>query len=178
MRQKKYNLEDLDTWLFRIRAGTIINLTGTSLAMRDQAHKKIIQLLNEDKSIPISLHNSIIYYVGPTQPDKKGRVLAAGPTTSARMENFLPSFLNKGQKILIGKGELSKSSFTLLKKYGAVYLVPVGGAGAYLASKIENMTPVAFRELGPEAVFQVVFNDFPVIVAFDTMGRNAFEIKI
>lgn len=178
MQGKSFNLENLNAWLGDVRAGDIISISGRAYAFRDQAHKRLIEMIKRNEILPIDLKNKAVYYVGPTPPDKSGKVLAAGPTTTRRMEKFLPVLLNLGQRALIGKGELSRDTCALLKQYGAVYLVPVGGAAAFLATKIEKMTPIEFLDLGPEAIYEVVFKNFPVIVAFDRNGNNAFKMNL
>lgn len=69
-----------------LKAGDRVLLTGTIYTARDAAHKRLIDLLIENKPLPINVKDEIIYYVGPS-PAKPGMVIgSAGPTTSYRMD--------------------------------------------------------------------------------------------
>jgi len=61
------------------------------------------------------------------------------------------------------------------KKYRAVYLAAVGGAGALLARHIVRSEVVAYADLGPEAVLRLEVGDFPVTVVNDIYGGDLYE---
>ena len=70
----------------KLKAGDKVLITGVMYTARDAAHKRLIDLLNAGKELPLDLKGQIIYYVGPT-PEKPGEVIgSAGPTTSGRMD--------------------------------------------------------------------------------------------
>ena len=75
---------------------------------------------------------------------------------------------------MIGKGSRDEAVIEAMQKYGALYLAAVGGAGAYLARKIEAAEIVAYPELGPEAILKLEVKDFPCIVAIDAQGNNIY----
>jgi len=83
--------------------------------------------------------------------------------------------LKYGLKATIGKGRRSKEIIEAMKKYKAVYFVAIGGAGALLSKKIKKCKIIAYPELGPEAIYQLEVEDFPVIVANDIYGNDLFE---
>jgi len=168
---RHFSLKNID-WIKTIKAGEIIDISGIAYAFRDQAHKRLVELRRAGNKLPVELKNKAVYYMGPTPPDKSGKVKAAGPTTSARMEKYMEFMLKLGQKIFIGKGELSEESYALLRKHQAVYLAAVGGAGAFLAKRLNYVKPVAFEDLGPEALFEIEFSEFPLIVVSDLSGNN------
>jgi fumarate hydratase subunit beta len=65
-----------------LKAGDIVEITGTVYTARDAAHKRMISLLNEGKPLPFSPEGQVIYYVGPC-PAPEGKVIgSAGPSTS------------------------------------------------------------------------------------------------
>ena len=79
-----------------LRAGDRILLSGTIYTARDAAHKRLIELLDENLDLPININNETIYYVGPT-PAKEGQVIgSAGPTTSYRKDSYSPRLLDLG----------------------------------------------------------------------------------
>jgi len=110
-----------------LRAGDTVFITGYLYTGRDSAHKKLIDLINEGKDLPIEVKGQLIYYVGPT-PARPGKPIgSAGPTTSYRMDSFAPILHRLGIKGTIGKGSRNEEVKESLKKYKAVYLAAVGG---------------------------------------------------
>ncbi|HEX9901557.1 MAG TPA: fumarate hydratase C-terminal domain-containing protein, partial [Acidobacteriota bacterium] len=100
---------------------------------------------------------------------------SAGPTTSYRMDSYAPTLHSLGLKGSIGKGERSKEVKEALKKYKAVYLASVGGAGALISKSIEKAEVLAYPELGPEAIRRIKVNNFPCIVINDMYGGDLYE---
>ncbi|OGS18304.1 MAG: fumarate hydratase [Elusimicrobia bacterium RIFOXYA2_FULL_50_26] len=160
-----------------IKAGERILLSGTIYTARDAAHQRMAMLIAEGKPLPFPVKNSVLYYCGPTPP-RPGEVIGScGPTTSSRMDPYTPLMLEQGVKATIGKGTRSAAVIAALQKYHSLYLVATGGAGALLSRKVRRAGPVAFEDLGPEAIFRLEVMDFPLIVAVDSMGNNIFERK-
>jgi fumarate hydratase subunit beta len=148
-----------------LKPGEIVLLSGPLLTDRDTAHKRLFDTLKSGKKIPVSLKGETIYYTGPT-PNRKGEVIGScGPTTSSRMDPFTPLLLKHGLTAMIGKGERSKEVSQAIKKYGAVYFVTIGGAGAYLSEKVKSAKVIAYKDLGPEAIYRLEIQDFPAIVS-------------
>jgi fumarate hydratase subunit beta len=159
----------------QLRAGDKVFITGYLLTGRDAAHKKLIDLIKEGKQLPVDIKGQIIYYVGPT-PARPGKPIgSAGPTTSYRMDSYAPTLHSLGLKGTIGKGSRSKEVKEALKKYKAVYLAAVGGAGALISKSIEGSEVVAYPELGPEAIIRLKVKDFPCIVINDMYGGDLYE---
>ena len=158
----------------RLRAGQQVLISGIIYTGRDAAHKKLVELLDRGEELPVDLNGQIIYYVGPA-PAKPGRVIgSAGPTTSGRMDAYTPRLLAAGLKAMIGKGARSEEVKEAMKKYKAVYLAAVGGAGALIARSIKKARVVAYPEQGAEAVFELVVEDFPAIVVNDVWGGDLY----
>jgi fumarate hydratase subunit beta len=44
-----------------------------------------------------------------------------------------------------------------------------------LGSRVRSIKAIAYTELGPEAVYELEVEDFPVIVACDLEGGDAFS---
>jgi fumarate hydratase subunit beta len=142
----------------------LVLLSGTIYAARDMAHARLAALINAGQPLPIPLQGQAIYYMGPS-PTPPGMVAgSAGPTTSSRMDKFTPLLLEKGLKVMIGKGERSNDVKNAIAQHGALYLGSIGGAGAYLGQCITSMRCVAFDDLGPEAIYELTVKDFPAFV--------------
>ncbi len=91
------------------------------------------------------------------------------------MDVYTPRLLAAGLKVMIGKGDRSQEVKDAIKKYKAVYLVAVGGAGALLAKTIKQSEVVAYEDLGAEAILRLHVENFPAIVANDIYGEDLFE---
>ncbi len=159
----------------KLHSGQKAIITGYIYTARDAAQKKMVELVEKNKSLPFDPTGQIVYFVGPT-PAKPGQVIgSAGPTTSGRMNKYSPVMLKAGLKGMIGKGEMGPEVAEALREYKGVYFVATGGAGALIAKKISESEIVAYEELGPEAVRRLQVADFPVIVAQDCHGGNLFK---
>jgi fumarate hydratase subunit beta len=176
----RYNTADIKNWRDAVAAGDEILLSGVIYTARDAAHKRIKALIEQDKPLPFDLNGAVIYYAGPT-PAPDGMVIGScGPTTSSRMDVFMPLFLSRGLAATIGKGERSAAVAAEIKKHGAVYLCAIGGAGAVAAKCVRKLDVIAFEDLGCESVKRLEIVDFPLIVGIDTRqsGGNLFQGQI
>lgn len=164
-----------DSDVEKLKAGDKVLLSGVVYTARDAAHQRLAELLRKGEDLPIDIRGQILYYVGPT-PAKPGKIIGScGPTTSYRMDSYTPSLITKGLKGMIGKGPRSKEVIEALKRHKAVYFVAVGGAGALIAQCIKKLDIVAFQDLGPEAIQRLEVEDFPLIVANDSYGKDLFK---
>ena len=158
-----------------LRAGQLIHFSGVIYTARDAAHKRIFQLLDENKPLPFPLKGATIYYAGPTPAPNGLPIGSCGPTTSGRMDVFTPRLLDLGLKVMIGKGKRSRQVVDAMVKNGAVYLCAIGGAGALAAKSIRSCEVIAFEDLGCESIKRLEVVDFPLIVAIDAKGNNLFQ---
>lgn len=157
-----------------MRAGDRVYLSGIIYTARDAAHKRLHgDLDNGCEPFPIS--GSIIYYSGPCPGVIGQPILAAGPTTSGRMDSYTSRLLSLGLLATIGKGPRSSDVQQTAQDCGAVYLVATGGAGALLAQCITGYSVVAYPELGPEAILALKVDRFPLIVADDVHGNSIYR---
>lgn len=161
-----------------LRAGDRVRLTGSVLAARDAAHQRMYDLLACGEPLPFELVGETIYYVGPS-PAPPGHIVgSAGPTSSYRMDTFTPLLLEHGLRGMIGKGRRSREVVQAIQRHQAVYLGAIGGAGALLARKIRRQEPVAWPDLGAEAVVRLWLEDFPVVVLNDAHGADLYDDAI
>ncbi len=158
-----------------LMAGDWVLISGTIFTARDQTHKRILDILKKGETLPFDPKGQLIYYVGPS-PAPPGMVIgSAGPTTSYRMDAYTPALLSTGISAVMGKGRRSKEVKNALKKNNAIYLATIGGAGAYLSKTIKKAKMLAFKDLGPEALFELEVKDLPAIVINDTRGNDYYE---
>lgn len=158
-----------------LKAGDRVLLSGTIYTARDAAHKRMIEQLKQGMDLPFDLKNQVIYYVGPT-PAKPGQVIgSAGPTTSGRVDKYTPTLLDLGLKGMIGKGYRNHDVIDSIVKNKAVYFGAIGGSGALIARTIKKVEMVAYEDLGTEAIFKMVVEDFPAVVINDSEGNDWYQ---
>ena len=126
-----------------LKAGDNILLSGVIYSARDAAHKRLIELLDKGKELPLNIKDETIYYVGPS-PAKPGQVIgSAGPTTSYRMDAYAPRLMDLGLKGMIGKGARNEEVIDSIKKNKAVYFGAIGGAAALIGKSISKSEIIA-----------------------------------
>ena len=174
---KKITLPITDEDIKDLKAGDSVLLTGTILTGRDAAHKRLYELIEQDKPLPVDIKGELIYYVGPA-PAKPGYAVGpAGPTSSYRMDKYAPSLLDLGLKGMIGKGARNQAVIDSIVKNKCVYFVAIGGAAALIAKSIQAEEMLCYEDLGTEAIRRYTVEDFPCIVAIDSEGNNVYETE-
>ena len=93
------------------------------------------------------------------------------------MDELTEPLLKAGIRAMIGKGARISALKTMQVKYRAIYFVAPGGFAAYLAGKVKSIEPVAYKDLGPEAIYKLEVKDFPLFVAYDIFGGDIFDFK-
>jgi len=173
MRKIKAPLDKIQ--IKKLKAGEKVLISGAIYTARDQAHKRLTQEMKRGRSLPIDLKHQIIYYCGPTKTPKGKTIGSCGPTTSARMDEFTPTLLRAGLKGMIGKGRRSFEVVKAIKKYRGVYFLTYAGCGALLSKYVQKARVVAYKDLGPEAIYELEVKDFPLIVGIDTKGNDIYK---
>jgi len=172
---KKITLPLTDETLEELKAGDNVLLTGTIYVGRDAAHKRMVDALDQGKPLPFDIRGQTIYFMGPS-PAKPGQPIgSAGPTTSGRMDAYSPRLIAEGLKGMIGKGMRSPAVKDAMKKYKAVYLAAIGGAGALISKSIKKSEVIAYEELGAEAIRRLEVEDFPATVINDIYGGDLYQ---
>jgi fumarate hydratase subunit beta len=164
--------------ILKFNTGDVVYISGTIFTARDEAHARILELTEKGEELPFDLEGSVIYHCGPLMQkrEEKWEVVAAGPTTSARMSKMTPLLLEKHNVLaLIGKGGMTNVSEAL--EDSCVYLAFTGGCAALAAENIKNVPTVHWLDLGmPEAVWELTVENFgPLIVGIDTKCNDLFS---
>ena len=164
--------------VLNLHAGDEVFLNGVIYVARDAAHKRFLERFENNQQLPIDLRNHIIFYAGPTPP-KPGQVIGSiAPTTASRMDPYTPAMFEYGVKGVIGKGPRSQSVKDACKNAKAICFSAIGGLSALLSDKIQAAEVVAYEDLGPEAIRELVVKDFPVLVVYDAHGKDLYEQEI
>ena len=159
-----------------LKAGDMVYISGTVYTGRDAAHKRLAEMIERGEKMPFDFEGQAIYYAGPC-PAKPGKPIGSvGPTTGGRMDAYSPLLIQKGLRVMIGKGSRSKEVIDALKEHTGVYFAAIGGAAALMARCVVNSEVIAFDELGTEAIRKLQVDQLPVIVAIDSEGNDSYEL--
>lgn len=162
-----------------LKLGETIFMDGVIYTGRDEVHIHALEYLEKGKKIPVDFKGSALFHCGPImrKVGENWEVVAAGPTTSSRMNSLEPQFIEKfGPGAIIGKGGMSQPTVDAMKKFGCVYLAITGGAAVLAAKGIKSVSGVEWYELGmPEAIWIMHADNFgPLTVAIDAHGNSLY----
>jgi len=162
----------------KLRAGDTIYLSGEMITARDAAHEKAIEHYEKGLKLPVEFKNKVLYHCGPIarKIDDRWEIVAAGPTTSTRMEYIEWKFLDIFKpRVIIGKGGMGDKTLKALNKVGAVYALFPGGVAVVAAKAIKKVKEVHWLEdLGiPEALWVLEVEEFgPAVVTMDSHMKS------
>jgi fumarate hydratase subunit beta len=164
----------------KLRIGDVVYVTGVIYTARDEAHQRLMEYAEKGEKPPVNLDGAVIYHVGPIVRKKDGgwEVVAAGPTTSTRMNKITPKVLEKYPiRMIIGKGGMSREVAEAMRKHGVVYCHYTGGAAVLAAKNIKRVLGVEWLDLGmPEAMWIFEVENFgPLTVTMDANGNSMYE---
>ena len=149
-----------------LRAGDQVTLSGIIYTARDEAHLRMME-----EGIPFNPEGAAVYHCGPVISGS--RILAAGPTTSARLNRLTGFLLDAGVRALIGKGGMSSEVVEQLSGRG-VYLALTGGCAVLAASRM-TLRGVYYEDLGmAEAIWIIEADRLPLVVGIDSRGGDLF----
>ncbi len=163
----------------KLRVNDVLYISGTMFTARDQAHRRALEYFKQGKSLPLNLEGLAAFHCGPIVKKTKDMwtIIAAGPTTSTRMEIFEDEFIkNFKVRVIIGKGGMGRRTTEAMASYGAVYGAFTGGAAILAAKAVRNVKSVEWLDLGmPEAMWILEVEEFgPLTIAIDSHGNNLF----
>jgi len=169
-----------ETQVRRLRVNDILYLSGTIVTARDQVHRRALEFAQKNISLPMDLEGQAVFHCGPVVRKENGKwvVVAAGPTTSTRMEPFESEFIRRFKpRVIIGKGGMGKETSLAMAEFGAVYGAFTGGAAVLAANSVKNVIDVFWLDLGtPEAMWILEVEELgPLIIAIDSLGINLFR---
>jgi tartrate/fumarate subfamily iron-sulfur-dependent hydro-lyase beta chain len=160
-----------------LRAGDLVSISGSIVTGRDRIHKYLAESSPPQQAIPFNLAGTILYHCGPVMKKLDGvyRVIAAGPTTSMRVEMYEAEIIRRyGIRGVMGKGGMGEKTRQALAENDCVYLHTIGGAAVYLADRIKKAHGAwMLEEFGPtEAMWLFEVEDFPAVVTMDCHGGD------
>ncbi len=156
---------------------TRLSLTGTLVVARDIAHAKISELLDAGEEMPDYLKNHPVYYAGPAKTPEGYASGSFGPTTAGRMDSYVERFQAAGGSlVMLAKGNRSTQVSESCARNKGFYLGSIGGPAARLAKdSIRKVEVLEYPELGMEAIWRIVVEDFPAFIVIDDKGNDFYN---
>jgi fumarate hydratase subunit beta len=161
-----------------LHVGDEVFLSGVIYMARDAAHKRLIDLMRQNKPLPVDLRGQTIFYGGPG-PTKPGHVIGVvAPTSAYRMDPYATALFDYGVKAAIGKGDRGEDIRLSCQKNCAVGFSAIGGISATLFSCINSAEIVAYEDLKTEAIQKLEIENFPLLVTNDAHGRDLYQEEV
>jgi tartrate/fumarate subfamily iron-sulfur-dependent hydro-lyase beta chain len=164
----------------KVKIGDVIYVSGTVFTARDEAHERALHMAEKGEKMPIDFEGLAVYHCGPVvrKVGDQWEIVAAGPTTSTRMDIFEDEFIKTfNVNVIIGKGGMGARTVKAMKEYKAIYTAFVGGAAVVAAKGIKRVKEVHWLDLGtPECLWVLDVEKFgPLIVGIDSNGDSLFQ---
>ena len=163
-----------------LKLGDVIFVNGPVITGRDEVHIRALQYAREGKETPECLKGSVLFHCGPIMKHKDDGTwvpIAAGPTTSARMNKLEPEMIRTfGIRAIVGKGGMDRATAEAMKECGCVYLAATGGAAVTIADSL-TVRGIEWKDLGmAESIWKMDANRFgPLVVAIDSEGNSLYD---
>jgi fumarate hydratase subunit beta len=142
------------------------------LCGRDAVLPKLVKLYRQNDPLiaRIGLAGAVIFHTAVS-------AAGIGPTTSNKVEieESIPDLSAAGVRIHLGKGSLSPSTVRSLAQHHSVFAV-TPPTTALFSHRTLSKRVLAFEEEGMEALFEIVVDGLPAIIAA-AHGQNIFEKK-
>jgi fumarate hydratase class I len=169
-------MKDILSELTKLPVSSRVMLNGPLIVARDIAHAKVLEGIKSGKGIPDYFKQYAVYYAGPAKTPQGHPSGSFGPTTSQRMDPYVPVFQKEGGSlVMLGKGNRTQEVTKSCKQYGGFYLGSIGGPAARLGKDcITKVEVLEYPELGMEAIWKIEVKDFPAFIIVDDKGNDFF----
>ena len=163
-----------------LKLGEMVYLDGTVITGRDKMHLRALRYHRDRIETSEQLSGASIFHCGPImiQDGLGWKVIALGPTTSARMDSLEPEMIrNFSIRAIIGKGGMSAATLQAMQEEGCVYLAATGGAAVSLSEGVKNVRGQEWEDLGmAECIWIMDVEKLgPFIVAMDAHGGSLYD---
>ncbi|NLU45529.1 MAG: fumarate hydratase [Euryarchaeota archaeon] len=163
-----------------LRIGEVVSASGPLVTGRDAVQMRALDYHDRGKVVPKELEGATLFHCGPimARGPNGWTVVAAGPTTSARMDKAGPEMIRTfSVRAVIGKGGMSQDVLEAMREVGCVYLAATGGTAVSLAESLPRVRGVEWEDLGmAEAMWLLEAENLgPLVVAMDAHGNSLYE---
>ncbi|HEY3422882.1 MAG TPA: FumA C-terminus/TtdB family hydratase beta subunit [Methanocellaceae archaeon] len=162
-----------------LRAGDVVYISGVMITARDKAHMRMAEYFSSNRELPFKLKDEVIFHGAPIVK-KEGdgwRIIAIGPTTSARMNSLEPAVIEHGASLIVGKGGMDRKTLATLHETGAAYCSMTGGTAVLGARMVKKVKKAEWMDLGlAETVWILEVEDFgPLTVTMDAHMHDMYD---
>jgi L(+)-tartrate dehydratase beta subunit len=164
-----------------LRVNDTVTLEGTLFGIRDA---NLIAMFDRGRATKFDWQGQAAIHTAPNvkrvppspQHPTGYAPVCVGTTTSARMERFTRPLVERGLRIVVGKGGLGQGSLDAFKEFGAAYLAIIGGTAALETTWIDAIEDVDLDDLHPESIWKFRVHGFgPLLVAMDSHGASLYD---
>jgi L(+)-tartrate dehydratase beta subunit len=164
-----------------LRVNDTVTLEGTLYGIRDA---NLIALFDRGRTTRFDWSGQAAIHTAPNVKRVTASAehptgyapVCVGTTTSARMERFTRPLVERGLRIVVGKGGLGAASLAAFGELGAAYLAIIGGTAALETTWIEAIEDVDLDDLHPESIWKFRVHGFgPLLVAMDSHGGSLYD---
>lgn len=165
--------ETLGEWLPRLTAGERVTLTGAVYATGAEGHRRLRELIEAEKPLPVDLGKGILCYGGPTENRSGSRLWEIGE--AGEVDRDTPALMDHGLRAVIGRGDRSEKVVSALIRNRGVYFAALGSVDALNGATVKSAQTVAFEDLGDGALKRLGVLELPLVVAIDAAGGNLYR---
>lgn len=162
-----------------LKAGDVVYISGVMITARDKAHIRMAEYFSSNKKLPFDLKNEVIFHGAPIvkKEGDEWRIIAIGPTTSARMNVQEPAVIEHGVSLIVGKGGMDRKTLATLHETGAAYCSMTGGTAVLGARMVKKVKKAEWMDLGlAETVWVLEVEDFgPLTVTMDAHMHDMYD---
>lgn len=147
--------------------GERVSLSGYIFCGRDSVLPELVKIIRAEEKSPENFSPEILEELrGGGIFHTAVSPAGVGPTSSNKpeIEESIEPLSKFGVKIHLGKGKIKPATVAALKKYRSAYAI-IPPVTALLESKTVEKIPVAFSELGMEALYKLKIKNYPAIIA-------------
>jgi len=164
-----------------LRVNDTVTLEGTLFGIRDA---NLIAMFDRGRATKFEWQGQAAIHtapnvkrVTPSPEHPTGYApVCVGTTTSARMERFTRPLVERGLRIVVGKGGLAQGSLDAFREFGAAYLAIIGGTAALETTWIDAIEDVDLDDLHPESIWKFRVHGFgPLLVAMDSHSASLYD---
>ncbi|MFP4383168.1 MAG: fumarate hydratase [Spirochaetia bacterium] len=169
-------MESIRKQLSGLKPGTFLRLNGPLVLARDLVHARVQADMDSGAELPGYFTDHPVYYAGPAKTPEGAALGSLGPTTSQRMDPYIPAFMARGASLVsLGKGPRNDKVKEACKRWGGSYLAAVGGAAAlYSKEYVVSSEVIAYPGYGMEAVRRIEVRNLPAFMVINDGGDSLY----
>lgn len=165
--------DTLAEWLPRLTVGEIVTLTGAVYATGVAGHRRLRELLEEGKPLPIALEKAILCCGNPEENRTGTLIWDLGEARAT--DRSIQTLMDHGLRAVVGRGDRSEEVVSALIRNRGVYFAALGSAATLNGATVKTIQTAAFEDLKEGALKRLGVLELPLVVAIDAAGGNLYQ---